>query len=101
MSNEKMFNRWIIVVAAIIIQVCLGAVYAFSVLIPPLETEFGWTRIETSPAFTIALLVFALSMIPAGRLQDKKGPKTVATRARMPKPAWGTVPYRLKSKYQS
>lgn len=72
-------QRWIIVVAAIIVQMCLGAVYAFSVLVPPLEAEFGWSRIETSPAFTIALLVFALSMIPAGRLQDRKGPAIVAT----------------------
>ena len=72
-------QRWIIVVAAIVIQMCLGAVYAFSVLVPPLEAEFHWTRIETSPAFTIALLVFALSMIPAGRLQDRKGPAIVAT----------------------
>ena len=73
------FNRWIIVVAAIVIQMCLGAVYAFSVLVPPLEAEFGWSRIQTSPAFTIALLVFALSIIPAGKLQDRRGPRVVAT----------------------
>jgi len=79
MIKKAPFNRWVVVVAAIIMQMCLGAVYAFSVLIPPLEAEFQWTRIETQPAFTIALLVFALSMIPAGRLQDKKGPKLVAT----------------------
>ena len=77
--ETKSPNRWVIVVAAIIIQMCLGAIYAFSVLVPPLEAEFNWNRIETSPAFTIALLVFALSMIPAGRLQDRKGPKVVAT----------------------
>ncbi|MBS7627209.1 OFA family MFS transporter [Candidatus Bathyarchaeota archaeon] len=71
--------RWLIVASAIIIQLCLGAVYAFSILVPPLEAEFGWKRIETSPAFTIALLVFSISMIPAGRLQDRKGPKLVAT----------------------
>ena len=76
--QKKPYGRWMIVVAAIIIQMCLGAVYAFSVLVPPLETEFGWTRVETSPAFTIALLVFALSMIPAGRLQDRRGPRLVA-----------------------
>ena len=77
--QPQKYRRWLIVVAAILIQMCLGAVYAFSVLVPPLESEFGWRRIETSPAFTIALLVFALSMIPAGRLQDKKGPRLVAT----------------------
>jgi OFA family oxalate/formate antiporter-like MFS transporter len=79
MSIQNTRSRWIIVAAAVIIQMCLGAVYAFSVLVPPLEKEFTWARIQTSPAFTIALLVFALSMIPAGRLQDKKGPRLVAT----------------------
>jgi len=74
-----MRGRSLILVAAIMIQLCLGAVYAFSVLVPPLEAEFKWSRIETSPAFTIALLTFALSMIPAGRLQDRKGPRLVAT----------------------
>ena len=79
MGNDGGFNRWIIVAAAIVIQMCLGAVYAFSVLVPPLEAQFGWSRIQTSPAFTIALLVFALSIIPAGKLQDRRGPRAVAT----------------------
>lgn len=79
MDLEKNYKRWVVIVAAIVIQMCLGAVYAFSVLVDPLEKAFGWTRMETSPAFTIALFVFALSMIPAGRLQDKKGPRLVAT----------------------
>lgn len=79
MTEEKKFNRWIIVVAAIVIQMCLGAVYAFSVLSPPIKKQFGWSDVETNLAFTIALLVFALSMIPAGRLQDRKGPRLVAT----------------------
>ncbi len=78
-ESESGSGRWTVVVAAIVIQMCLGAVYAFSVLVPPLEAEFGWSRIQTSPAFTIALLVFALSIIPAGKLQDRKGPKIVAT----------------------
>lgn len=78
MNQQHAYGRWTIVVGAIIIQICLGAVYAFSVLVPPLEGEFHWSRIETSPAFTIALLVFALSMIPAGKLQDKRGPRLVA-----------------------
>jgi OFA family oxalate/formate antiporter-like MFS transporter len=72
-------SRWKYLVIAIIINLCLGAVYAFSILIPPLENSFGWRRIETSPAFTIALSTFALSMIPAGRFQDKKGPKLITS----------------------
>ena len=77
--NSDGLARWKYVVAAIVINLCLGAVYAFSILVPPLEAQFHWTRLETSPAFTIALLTFALSMIPAGRLQDRRGPRTVVT----------------------
>ncbi|MEM2913014.1 MAG: MFS transporter [Candidatus Bathyarchaeia archaeon] len=68
-------SRWKHVAAAIVINLCLGAVYAFSIIISPFEGEFGWRRTETTTAFTIALLTFALSMIPAGKLQDKKGPR--------------------------
>ncbi len=77
--NPSGFARWKYVAAAVMINLCLGAVYAFSILVPPLEAEFHWTRIETSLASTIALLTFALSMMPAGRLQDKKGPRTAVT----------------------
>jgi len=73
------YSRWKYLAAAIIINLCLGAVYAFSILIPPLESEFKWKRSETITAFTIALLAFALSMTPAGRLQDRRGPRTAAS----------------------
>ncbi len=34
--EKKVMNRWIIVVGAILIQLCLGAIYAWSVFTPPL-----------------------------------------------------------------
>ncbi len=68
-------SRWKYVIAAMVVNLCLGAVYAFSIFISPFEEEFGWRRTETTTAFTIALLTFALSMIPAGKLQDEKGPR--------------------------
>ena len=63
---------------ALIIQIILGTVYAFSVFVKPLETEFGWDRATTQWAFSITLATFALVMIPAGRLQDRWGPRKVA-----------------------
>ena len=36
--------------------------------------NFDWKRAETSTVFTIAVVVFALTFIVAGRLQDKFGP---------------------------
>jgi OFA family oxalate/formate antiporter-like MFS transporter len=55
-------------------NLALGTLYAWSVFVAPLEKEFGWKRAETSNVFTIAVVVFALSFILAGRLQDKFGP---------------------------
>jgi OFA family oxalate/formate antiporter-like MFS transporter len=55
-------------------NIALGTLYAWSVFVAPLEKEFGWKRAQTSNVFTIAVVVFALTFIVAGRLQDKFGP---------------------------
>jgi len=52
----------------------LGTLYAWSIFVAPLEKEFGWKRAQTSAVFGYAVIVFALSFILAGRLQDKFGP---------------------------
>ena len=55
-------------------ELALGSLYAWSVLSAPLEKEFGWKRADTSTVFTIAVVVFALTFVLAGRIQDKIGP---------------------------
>ena len=67
-------NRWWRVVGGMSMNLALGTLYAWSVFVAPLEKEFGWKRAETSNVFTIAVVVFALTFIVAGRLQDKFGP---------------------------
>ena len=67
-------NRWWRVFGGLMMNIALGTLYAWSVFVAPLEKEFGWKRADTSMVFTIAVVVFALSFIVAGRLQDKFGP---------------------------
>ncbi len=55
-------------------NVALGTLYGWSVFVAPLEARFGWKRAETSMVFTIAVIVFALSFVLAGRIQDRVGP---------------------------
>jgi len=55
-------------------NLALGSLYAWSVFVAPLEKEFGWKRTDTSSVFTWAVVVFALTFIVAGRLQDRFGP---------------------------
>jgi MFS transporter, OFA family, oxalate/formate antiporter len=71
-------TRWLPVLGGILMNLALGALYAWSVFVLPLEKEFGWTRADTSWVFTIAIVCFALSFIVAGRLQDLKGPRICA-----------------------
>jgi OFA family oxalate/formate antiporter-like MFS transporter len=66
------------VAGALVIQAILGTVYAYSVFVKPLEQQFGWGRATTQWGFSVALATFALTMIPAGRLQDRVGPRRVA-----------------------
>jgi len=55
-------------------NLALGTLYGWSVFVAPLEERFGWKRADTSMVFTIAVIVFALSFVVAGRIQDKIGP---------------------------
>lgn len=55
-------------------NLALGTLYGWSVFVAPLEQQFGWKRADTSMVFTIAVVVFALSFVLAGRIQDRVGP---------------------------
>ena len=79
MFEDNSKKRWTVLAGALIVQVILGTVYAFSVFVTPLEQEFGWDRTTTQLAFSFALVTFAAVMIPAGRLQDRIGPRKVAS----------------------
>ena len=73
-------NRWITVVGAILIQLALGAIYAWSVFTKPLTDPDGlyqWTAKEAAWVFSLGLFTFAVVMVLAGRWQAKIGPRVV------------------------
>ncbi|MDQ0255710.1 OFA family oxalate/formate antiporter-like MFS transporter [Evansella vedderi] len=72
-------KRWLVVLGAIIIQINLGAVYAWSLFNQPLIDKFGWNREDVVITFSITIATFAFFTIIAGRLQDRIGPRWVAT----------------------
>ena len=77
MSNGNIKNRWFVVIGAVLIQLCLGAIYAWSVFTPSL-VEAGWTKTETQWVFSAGLALFAIVMVIAGRLMPKWGPRKIA-----------------------
>lgn len=73
-------NRgWIVTFAGTGINLALGVLYAWSVVSKKIPDDWGWTEAQKSLPYSIACLVFALTMVPAGRMQDRIGPRVVAT----------------------
>ncbi len=72
------WTRWVVVVGALGIQMVLGTVYGFSVFVEPLEAAYGWSRTQITATASITLAVFAATMVPAGILQDRRGPRATA-----------------------
>jgi len=77
MSEEKIMNRWLVVLGAILIQLCLGAIYAWSVFTPSL-VESGMSKTQTQLIFAAGLVAFAVVMVLAGRMMPKLGPRKLA-----------------------
>jgi OFA family oxalate/formate antiporter-like MFS transporter len=75
-SNRK---GWQVTAAGTGINLALGVLYTWSVIKAAIPMEWGWTAAQKSDPYAIACFVFAIAMIPAGRLQDKIGPRWVAT----------------------
>lgn len=80
MEEKKVMNRWWVIVGAIIIQISLGAVYIWSVFQTPLKAYFpSWSETDVTLPAQAVLAAFALAVIFGGRIQDKLGPRKVAT----------------------
>lgn len=88
---------WVVTAAGAVVNLCLGILYAWSVwkaslLAPPGAAagdpmpapDAGWAYLsdaEATTAYSVCGLVFALAMIPGGRLQDRYGPRAGASLA--------------------
>jgi len=77
MAEEKVMNRWLVVLGAILIQLSLGAIYAWAVFTPALRAD-GWSRVDTQYVFALGLATFAVVMVWAGRRLNDWGPRKLA-----------------------
>lgn len=79
MSKEDNRRGWIVTFAGTGVNLALGILYAWSVIKGGIPDAWGWTNADKALPYSVACFVFALAMIPAGRLQDLIGPRWVAT----------------------
>lgn len=72
-------HGWRVTFAGMGINLALGILYTWSVISKGVPEEWNWNETYKSWPYMIACLVFCIVMVPAGRMQDKIGPRVVAS----------------------
>ena len=78
MPSSRGPKRWPALLGGGLLNVAIGTYYAWSVFVPPLEKEFGWSRAQTSLVPTIDMVSLASTFLLAGFLLRRVGPRPVA-----------------------
>ena len=71
MRENIVMRRWLYVLNGFVTELVIGCSYTWGVFVVPLEQKFGWTRSDTSLAFTLNLVFFSLGVIAAGYLSRR------------------------------
>src|ERR1700722_2361940 len=79
-SQNPLTNRgWTVTFAGLGINLALGVLYTWSLFKAAIEKEFGWKGSQLNDPYALCCLVFAFTMILAGRCQDRLGPRLTAS----------------------
>jgi MFS family permease len=76
--REKKPNRRLVILGAVIIELCLGVIYAwpfFAQVLTDRAVKHGFTSSQVSAIFTAALITFTVAAFIAGRILEKAGPR--------------------------
>ena len=73
-----MMQRYLILAAAVLMQVCLGATYSWSVYVRPLRELTGLLQGPVQLPFTVFYFIFPATMLLAGSLLPRFGPRICA-----------------------
>ncbi len=76
-TSSKSSQKWLYVILGILIMLCLGTVYAWSIFRLPVENTFGIGSTQSGLPYMVSLAVFALSMILTGKYLDRYPPRWI------------------------
>ena len=72
--TESRNRGWVVTFAGVGINLALGILYTWSMIKGAIEKEFGWNAAQLNDPYALCCLVFAFTMILAGRCQDQVRP---------------------------
>jgi MFS family permease len=80
-ARRPIYYGWPMLVATSAAQVVSWGIlyYAFSVFVAPMQAELGWSTVELTGAYSLALLCAGLAAVPVGRWVDRRGPRALMT----------------------
>ncbi len=68
-----------VLIASLAIQLVMGTIFMWSLFNIPFAEKFGWDKSAIVFTFSVMIFFFTFSAIFGGRLQDKYGPRKIAT----------------------
>jgi OFA family oxalate/formate antiporter-like MFS transporter len=71
-------RKYGVLAAAVVMQLCLGGIYAWSVFVPVLNRDFGYSSAQTQLVFGLTVAILCVGSVFGGRLQDVLGPRIPA-----------------------
>lgn len=79
-TPQKTDNRWLILAGGVLVQLAIGAVYAWSTFSSALQSEesFGLSKVAASIPFQVCIGMIFVGAYIGGRIQDRQGPRLVA-----------------------
>ena len=84
MENQIKNKGWTVTFSGMGINLALGVLYAWSVVQAAITKEvsagnWNWESTSVRDPYSVALIVFAFAMVPAGRMLDKWGPRLTSS----------------------
>src|SRR3712207_1533706 len=79
-GNDPTKGRWGLVAAALLLQLSIGGVYAWSVFSRALQAAepFQLSKVDASIPFEVTIGMIFIGAFLGGRIQDRRGPRIVA-----------------------
>jgi MFS family permease len=81
LRRRQVYYGWPMLTAVSVGQVASWGIlyYAFSVFLTPMQADLGWSTVDLTGAYSLALLCSGLAAVPVGRWLDQNGPRGVMT----------------------
>ncbi|MFW5468764.1 OFA family MFS transporter [Knoellia sp. CPCC 206435] len=74
-------NRWLVLAGGVLVQLAIGAVYAWSTFSKAIQAEpsaLELSKVQSTIPFTVAIGMIFIGAFLGGRIQDRRGPRVVA-----------------------